>query len=86
VRQPAEEVGDLAVGLGPDDEVPVVGQDAVGEDADGVPPMRLDDDLLIRLEVGVLVEEADPADRPVQDVVDLTCRSLSRGSWHGLRA
>ena len=35
--QPAEEGRDWAVGLRPDDEGPVVGQEAGGQDADGMP-------------------------------------------------
>ena len=70
VRQPTEEGHDLAVGLRPDGEVPMVGQDTVGEDGDGVPLVGFEQDPLEGLEVGVLGEEVHPADRSVQDVVD----------------
>ncbi len=36
VGEPAEEVGDLGVGGGADDEVPVVGHEGVGEDGERV--------------------------------------------------
>src|SRR5829696_3083433 len=45
--------------------------------------MRLDDNTLERLEVGVLAEQVHPADRSVQHMVDLTARCISCGSWHG---
>ena len=56
VRQPSEEVGELSVCLGPDDKVPMVGQDAVRQNADRMSRVRFDDDALERLEVGVFAE------------------------------
>jgi hypothetical protein len=82
VRQPAEEGGHFPIGLRPDDEVPVVGQDAVRQDADRVPPVRLEQDAMERLEVGVLAEQAHPAHRAVQHVVDLPAGRVSCASWH----
>src|SRR5271157_3712643 len=58
VCQPTKEGRHLAVCVRPDGEVPVVRQDAVGQDADRVP--------LVRLEVGLLAEEVPLADRSVQ--------------------
>src|SRR5271157_5061226 len=64
VRQPTEESRDLAVCLRPDNKVPMVRQDTVGQDADRVSLVRLDHDPLKRLEVGVLGKEVLlPTDR-----------------------
>jgi len=62
---------------------PFVGQDAVGEDADRAPLVRLDPDPLERPEVGVLAEEVHLADRSVQHMVHLPAGCFSRCSWHG---
>ena len=83
VCQPTEEGRHLAVCVRPDGEVPVVGQDAAGQDADRVPPKRFDHDPLKRLEVGVLAEEVPLADRSVQHMVHLPAGSFSRCSWQG---
>ena len=83
VCQPTEEGRHLAVCVRPDGEVPVVGQDAAGQDADRVPLVRLDQDPLERLEVGVLAEEVHLADRSVQHIVHLHAGCISRCSWHG---
>ena len=83
VCQPTEEGRHLAVCVRPDGEVPVVGQDAGGQDADRVPLVRLDHDPLERLEVGVLAEEVHLADRSVQHMVHLPAGCFSRCSWHG---
>ena len=80
--QPTEEGRHLAVCVRPDGEVPVVGQDAVGQDADRVPLVRLDHDPLERLEVGVLAEEVHLADRSVQHMVHLPAGCFSRCSWY----
>src|SRR5262249_17451568 len=61
---------------------PVVGQDAVGQDADRVAPVGLDRDALERLEVGVAGEEAHLPHGSVQDVVDLAAGCFPRHSWH----
>jgi hypothetical protein len=47
-----------------------------------VPLVRLDHDLLERLEVGVLAEEVHLADRSVQHMVHLPAGCFSRCSWH----
>ena len=82
VCQPTEEGRHLAVCVRPDGEVPVVGQDAVGQDADRVPLVRLDHDPLERLEVGVLAEEVHLADRSDQHMVHLPAGCISRCSWY----
>ncbi len=83
VCQLTQEGRHLAVCVRPDGEVSVVGQDAVGQDADRVPLVRLDHDPLERLEVGVLAEEVPLADRSVQHMVHLPAGRFSRYAWQG---
>ena len=82
MSQPAEVIGDLAVGPGPDDEMPVVGQDAVRQNAERMPAMGLDHDPAKRLEVVVVTEQPHPPDCTVQDVVDPASRCFGACPWH----
>jgi hypothetical protein len=70
-RQPPETGDHLAIGLGPDHEKPVVGQDAAGQYADRMTLMRLDNDPLERHEAGVFSKETHLADRAVQKMIEL---------------
>ena len=69
VRQPAEVIRDLAVGPRPDDEVPVIRQDTVRQDPQGMPAMGLDGDPAESLELLVRAKQAHPAHGAVEDVV-----------------
>src|SRR5271167_3355244 len=69
MRQPTEEVRQLAVALRPDDKMPMVRQDTVRENPNRFTPVRLDHDAFERLKVGRLAEHVHPADGSVQDVV-----------------
>ena len=75
VRQPSEELGELSICLGPDDKVPMVGQDAVRQNADRVSRVRFDDDALERLEVGVFAEECGYS-RPIGSGHDTPARRV----------
>jgi hypothetical protein len=48
---------DLAVSLRPDDKVPVIRQDAIREDPDGIAPEGFDHVVSERLEVGIRAKE-----------------------------
>ena len=82
VREPPKKVRQLTVLLRPDDKVPMVGQNTIRQDTNGLPLVRLNHDALERLEVGVLAEHMHPADRSVQDVINKPPRCYSRCSWH----
>jgi hypothetical protein len=77
---------DLSVGLGPNDEVPVVREHAAGQDGEGMPTMGFDHDPLKCLEVVVAAKQVHPAHGTVQDVVDKATRSFAGCSRHGLEA
>ena len=86
VRQPAEVIGDLAVSLGPDDKVPVVREDAVRQDPQGMPAIGLDHDPPEGLEVHIREKESHPADGSVKDVVDLASGGSAGCPRHGFAA
>src|SRR5450432_17948 len=83
VGEPAEEVGDLVIVRGVDDEMPVAGQDAVGENADWMALVGLEDDALEGLEIVVVAEEFHATDRAVEDVIDQAAGGAARLTGHG---
>jgi hypothetical protein len=74
---------DSAVGLRSDDKVPVIGHDAIRQDADAVSVMGYDHGALERLEVGVLAQEVHPAHRSVRGIVHLPILCFSCGANEG---
>jgi hypothetical protein len=74
----------LAIGLRPNHEMPVVGQDALGQDADRMTLMRLDHDALKRLEAGVSAEEPHPTDIAFQNLIKLPALYIASGPGDGL--
>ncbi len=82
VRQPSEEIRHLTVLFRPDNKVPVIRQNTIGQDADGLPMVRLHHHPLERLEVGLLAKHMHPPDRSVQDVINLPSRRDPSCSWH----
>jgi hypothetical protein len=67
-RELLHESPEVAVMFGPQHEVPMVGQQAIGEDPHAAAFQRLFQDLLERLEVGVLQEQPHPSHATVQNV------------------
>lgn len=76
--QPLHEGGQVAVGLGPEGHVPVVGHQAVGEDAHGAQGLHLGHDSLEGGVVGGLFEQGHPAHATVEHVVNIPA-----GGWPG---
>ena len=85
VRQPAKKVGQVAIALGPEDEVPVIGHEAVAENADRELGVGFIDNAQERLVVAVLLEERQPGDGSIQGVVDVAARRMASSSWHGVQ-
>ena len=83
LRQPPKKVGHLTLLGRPDDEVPVVGEHTVRQNADGLPLVSLDHDALERFIIGFLAEQRHLAGGSVEDVINKATRCDSRGSWHG---
>jgi hypothetical protein len=63
VRQPPEEIRQLTVLFRPDNKVPVIRQNTIGRNADGLPMVRIHYHPLERLEVGILAKHVHPTDR-----------------------
>ncbi len=82
VGEPAEEVGDLGGGGGADDEVPVVGHEAEGEDGEWDTGVGFEEDALEGGEVGGFFEEGDAAGGAVEDVVGVAFGGDAGASWH----
>ncbi len=82
VREPPKKVRHLNVLLRPDDDVPMIGQDAIRQDADCLPLMCLDHDALKRLKVILLSEHVHLPGRSVVDVINKPARCYSRCSGH----
>jgi hypothetical protein len=63
----------------------MIGQDAIRQDADGMPLVRLDYHAIEGVELSFFVEHMHPNHRPVQDVINKPTGCGSRRSWHGRR-
>ena len=72
----------FAILAGPQHQVPVIGQDRVAQQPHGRPLPSLADDFLEGGVVGRLAEQGGPADRPIEDVVDIAGIRASRPSRH----
>ena len=62
MREAPEKVRQLTVRLRPDYEVPVVGQNTIRQDTNGLPLVRLGHDALERFKIGLLAERMHPTD------------------------
>ena len=78
-HQPRQRGGGRA---GAQEQVPVVGHQAVAEQADGVPPQALGQDAEEGVEVGRLVEKVLAAVAAVEHVVDHAGRDGPGGAGH----
>jgi hypothetical protein len=74
-REFLHESPQVAVVLGPQHEVPMVGQQAIREDPHGTAFRRLFQHLLERFEIGVLQEQPHPSHAAIQDVKQHSARS-----------
>ena len=73
-RQPAKELRNLLVptAAGPDDEMPVVAHQHVGQNPQGDPLVGFEQNLLEGGEIGVLLEQPQPPVRSIEHVVSIT--------------
>lgn len=80
---PANELAEGLVGFGPDDQMPVVGHEAVGEQVGGVECQGLAQQLFKGRVVGVFMEERHAAVAAVEGVIDQTGLDESWAARHG---
>src|SRR3990172_2393641 len=81
-REPADELGQLAIASWPNQHVPMIGQHAVGQQSRFGPFNGLPQHLLERLVVPVVLEDCHPRVRAVQDVVNVASLGGSVRSSH----
>lgn len=83
-RQSLHERAEGVIALRPDDQVPMVGHEAVGEQLHtGVLLKRFGENALERLVVGRFLEQRHAADTPIEDVVDVSARCQPSAAGHG---
>jgi len=82
VGEPADEGGQLAVGPRPEHHVPVIGHEAVGQQADRTALAGLGQHAFEGREVLGLLEQRQPGHRPIEDVINQTAGSNTGLSWH----
>lgn len=79
----AEEVGEFAVLGGGEDHLPLIGEEAVGEELGAEAELDVAHDIKEVLEIGGLFEEFGFSGSTVHDVVDHAAGCVSQSSWHG---
>ncbi len=80
--QPVEEIREFAVLMRPENEVEVVGHEAVGQQAHRHLVLGLAQDTLEGGVVAVFVENGGTSHGAVEDVVDIAASSSTWPSWH----
>ena len=82
--QPAQELGEVAVVVWRQDQVPVVGRGAAGQRPREQPILGLAQDILEGGEVAVLAEEGGACRGPVEGVVDVAAAGTTRAPERNL--
>src|SRR5688572_1088301 len=85
VCQPAEKIGQLMVGLRSQYEMPMIGHHAIREDADWDALVGFLENTLEGFIVGVFLEQRQPRHRPIQGMVHVPSRRISRTARHRLK-
>src|SRR5688572_20667934 len=83
-RQPADESGELAIAARPDDEMPVIRHEAVGQEASFGPLDGLQQDVLKGFVIGGRVKDREPGIGAIQHMVHIAAEGGSEGSSHAL--
>jgi len=83
VGQPAQEIGQLTVALGPKGEMPVVRHDTIRQHADGMSLQRHLEHAFESVVVAVFLKKRQARDGPIEAMVHIAARSGPRMAWHG---
>ncbi len=81
-RKPAKKLGHLAVFLRPEDHVPVIGHDAVAEDAHGDAVEGFEEGALEGFVVVGFGEDARAGVGAIEDVIKMVGGGNAWGAWH----
>jgi hypothetical protein len=85
-REPVHEIGKLAVMLGPQNHVPVIGHQAIGEQpCVRQACLRFHQHIDERLVIAVLMKKLQLAVAPVENVIDVAAQGVSSWSAHDPR-
>ena len=82
-RDPAEHLGEFAIMPRPEEEMPMIGHEAIGCDANLGLSVGLSENFLKRGVVRRLLEQPESADTPIQDMIGEVPSSEARPAWHG---
>src|SRR5215468_8114519 len=74
---------ELPIFGGPEDQMPVIGHQTIGKNADGNALVRFDQNTPEGVVILRLVKEGMPGDGSVEDMIDQTARSIPRSAGHG---
>lgn len=80
--QPASEAGKILVFFGPDDQVPVIRQDAIGQQPHVDPLDRLMEDIFKGLVVAIFLKNSHPRIGAVEDMINNSAAGISSWSSH----
>jgi hypothetical protein len=79
------EVAELVLRSRPDDEVPVIGHEAIGEEAYRDAGVCFGEDAFEGVIVLVFMEQGPAADAAVEDVIEQASRRIAGSTRHGVR-
>src|SRR5438477_3869967 len=84
-RQPAHPFRQVAVPARPDDQVPMIGQETIGQEPHRQPIEGRAQDALKGGIVFRLLKDPGAAHRSIEDMVDESTGSDTQASWHALK-
>jgi hypothetical protein len=82
-RDPAQYLGEFAIMPRPEEEMPMIGHEAISCDANLGLSVGLGENSLKRRVVRRLLEQRESADTPIQDMIGEIPSSEARPAWHG---
>ena len=83
-REPAHELGQVAVFPGPEDQVPMIGHDTIPEQADGDPILSVDQNADEGVVIAWFLKDLVPRHGAIQHVVDIAASSMAKASKHAI--
>jgi hypothetical protein len=86
VGDPADQPGQIAILMRPEDQMPVIGHNAQPQHPAGNPLQPLADNPQKRIIIGRLVKHSRPAIGAVEDMIDNSPRRNALGTAHGRKA
>ena len=81
-RDPAEHLGEFGIMPRPKEKMPMIGHEAIGGNANLGLSVGLRENALKCSVVRRLLEQSEPADTPIQDMISEVPSSEARPAWH----